>query len=125
MDSTSRRTHGRQDVEEQVIDSLMKSELVDGLIVVAVNGDYYNRSLLRLVLERVPLVLADRALNGIATLGPLLGLFGTVIGMIRALHALSAHAGPGKTELLAQGIALALMATASGLAVAIVSAAGI
>jgi len=62
-----RRTHGRQDVEEQVIDSLMKSELVDGLIVFAVNGDYYNRSLLRLVLERVPLVLADRALNGIAT----------------------------------------------------------
>ena len=61
-----RRTHGRQDVEEQVIDSLMNSELVDGLIVFAVNGDYYNRSLLRLVLDRVPLVLADRALNGIA-----------------------------------------------------------
>ena len=61
-----RRTHGRQDVEEQVIDSLMNSELVDGLIVFAVNGDYYNRSLLRLVLERAPLVLADRALNGIA-----------------------------------------------------------
>jgi DNA-binding LacI/PurR family transcriptional regulator len=61
-----RRTHGRQDVEEQVIDSLMSSELVDGLIVFAVNGDYYNSSLLRLVLDRVPLVLADRALNGIA-----------------------------------------------------------
>jgi DNA-binding LacI/PurR family transcriptional regulator len=61
-----RRTHGRQDVEEQVIDSLMNSELIDGLIVFAVNGDYYNRSLLRLVLDRVPLVLADRALNGIA-----------------------------------------------------------
>ena len=61
-----RRTHGRQDVEEQVIDSLMNSELVDGLIVFAVNGDYHNRSLLRLVLDRVPLVLADRALNGIA-----------------------------------------------------------
>jgi DNA-binding LacI/PurR family transcriptional regulator len=62
-----RRTHGRQDVEEQVIDALMNSDLVDGLIVFAVNGDYYNRSLLRLVLDRVPLVLADRALNGIAT----------------------------------------------------------
>ena len=62
-----RRTHGRQDVEDQVIDALMSSELVDGLIVFAVNGDYYNRSLLRLVLDRVPLVLADRALNGIPT----------------------------------------------------------
>ncbi|MGE5531992.1 MAG: GntR family transcriptional regulator, partial [Bacteroidota bacterium] len=61
-----RRTHGRQDVEEQVIDSLIGSELVDGLIVFAVNGDYHNRSLLRLVLDRVPLVLADRALHGIA-----------------------------------------------------------
>ena len=67
LDLVVRRTHGRQDVEEQVIDSLMNSELVDGLIVVAVNGDYYNKSLLRLVLDRVPLVLADRALNGIAT----------------------------------------------------------
>lgn len=61
-----RRTHGRQDVEERVIDSLLNSGLVDGLIVFAVNGDYYNRSLLRLVLDRAPLVLADRALNGIA-----------------------------------------------------------
>ncbi|MGZ4391100.1 MAG: GntR family transcriptional regulator [Gaiellaceae bacterium] len=61
-----RRTHGRQHVEEQVIDSLMASELVDGLIVFTVNGEYHNRSLLRLVLDRVPLVLADRALNGIA-----------------------------------------------------------
>ena len=61
-----RRTHGRQDVEERVIDSLMSSEIVDGLIVFAVNGDYYNSSLLRLVLDGIPLVLADRALNGIA-----------------------------------------------------------
>lgn len=61
-----RRTHGRQDVEEHVIESLMTSELVDGLIVFTVNGEYHNRSLLRLVLDHVPLVLADRALNGIA-----------------------------------------------------------
>jgi GntR family transcriptional regulator, arabinose operon transcriptional repressor len=83
-----RRTHGRQDVEEQVIDSLMSSELVDGLIVFAVNGDYYNRSLLRLVLEQAPLVLADRALNGIAACAvttdnhaAALELTGTLLGM--------------------------------------------
>jgi biopolymer transport protein ExbB len=63
-----------------------------------------------------------RALSGIATLAPLLGLFGTVIGMIRAFHALSEKVGAGKTELLAQGISLALVATATGLAVAIVAA---
>ena len=64
-----------------------------------------------------------RALNGIATLAPLLGLFGTVIGMIEAFHALSKQTGAGKTELLANGISLALVATASGLSIAIVAAA--
>ena len=64
-----------------------------------------------------------RALNGMATLAPLLGLFGTVIGMIEAFYALSQHAGAGKTERLAEGISLALVATASGLAIAIVAAA--
>ncbi len=64
-----------------------------------------------------------RALNGIATLAPLLGLFGTVIGMIEAFHALSQQTGAGKTELLAKGISLALVATASGLSIAIVAAA--
>lgn len=64
-----------------------------------------------------------RALNGIATLAPLLGLFGTVMGMIEAFHALSLAAGGGKTERLANGISLALVATASGLGIAIVAAA--
>ena len=64
-----------------------------------------------------------RALNGIATLAPLLGLFGTVIGMIEAFHALSQQTGAGKTEMLAKGISLALVATASGLSIAIVAAA--
>lgn len=62
-----------------------------------------------------------RAIAGLATLAPLLGLFGTVIGMIDAFHALSQQAGAGKTELLAAGISLALVATASGLGVAIVA----
>jgi biopolymer transport protein ExbB len=64
-----------------------------------------------------------RALNGIATLAPLLGLFGTVMGMIEAFHALSLAGGGGKTEKLAGGISLALVATASGLCIAIVAAA--
>ena len=60
-----------------------------------------------------------RAISGLAMLAPLLGLFGTVIGMIKAFHALSQTSGVGKTEMLAHGISLALIATASGLAVAI------
>lgn len=60
-----------------------------------------------------------RAISALAMLAPLLGLFGTVLGMISAFQALSQQTGSGKTELLASGISLALVATASGLGVAI------
>lgn len=62
-----------------------------------------------------------RAIGGLAAVAPLLGLFGTVIGMIKAFQALSGQTGSGKTEALAGGIGLALIATASGLGVAIVA----
>ena len=63
-----------------------------------------------------------RALNGTATLAPLLGLLGTVIGMIEAFDSLSGRdAAAGKSEALAHGISLALVATAVGLCIAIVS----
>jgi len=64
-----------------------------------------------------------RVLNGTATLAPLLGLLGTVIGMIQSFDALGGRVGPAKGEALAQGISLALMSTALGLAIAIVSVA--
>jgi biopolymer transport protein ExbB len=64
-----------------------------------------------------------RVLNGTSTLAPLLGLFGTVVGMIEAFDALGGKtaAGAAKSEALAHGISLALMTTAFGLAIAIVS----
>jgi biopolymer transport protein ExbB len=64
-----------------------------------------------------------RVLNGTATLAPLLGLLGTVIGMIQSFDALGGRVGPNKGELLAQGISLALVTTALGLAIAVVSVA--
>ena len=57
-------------------------------------------------------------LSTIATLGPLLGLFGTVSGVIKSFNAISIH-GSNDPMFLAGGIAEALVATASGLAVAI------
>ena len=71
--------------------------------------------------ELFPLRKHIRALGGLAALAPLLGLFGTVIGMIDAFHALSQQTGTGRAELLASGISLALIATASGLGVAILA----
>jgi biopolymer transport protein ExbB len=58
--------------------------------------------------------------NGISTLSPLLGLLGTVLGMIEAFNAIaSAPEAMGRPELLASGIGQALLTTAAGLLVAI------
>jgi biopolymer transport protein ExbB len=64
-----------------------------------------------------------RVLNGTATLAPLLGLLGTVIGMIQSFEALGGRVGPARGEALASGISLALVTTAFGLAIAVVSVA--
>lgn len=57
-------------------------------------------------------------LDSMVTMTPLLGLLGTVIGMIRSF-AVVASSGMGKPELLAEGISEALVNTASGLLVAV------
>ena len=57
-------------------------------------------------------------LSTIANLTPLLGLLGTVSGMIKTFNAISAH-GIGNPAPLAGGIAEALITTATGLCVAI------
>jgi biopolymer transport protein ExbB len=60
-----------------------------------------------------------RLLNGIATISPLLGLLGTVLGMIKAFNAIATASAMGRPELLAAGIGQALLTTAAGLSVAI------
>jgi biopolymer transport protein ExbB len=64
-----------------------------------------------------------RVLSAMATLGPLLGLLGTVVGIIQSFDALGGRVGPARGEALAHGISLALVATAIGLAIAVVSVA--
>ncbi len=60
-----------------------------------------------------------RVITGVATVSPLLGLLGTVVGMIRAFNAIATSAAMGRPELLAGGISQALLTTAAGLSVAI------
>jgi biopolymer transport protein ExbB len=60
-----------------------------------------------------------RIFYGVATVGPLLGLMGTVLGMIESFNAIAASDALGRTAMLASGIAKALLNTAGGLAVAI------
>lgn len=59
-----------------------------------------------------------RLLDTVAQLAPLLGLFGTVLGMIEAFQSLQSAGSSVDPALLAGGIWVALLTTATGLAVA-------
>ena len=65
------------------------------------------------------LISSLRPLTVITVTAPLLGLFGTVIGIIIAFRDIAQSDAMGKPEALATGIAQALITTASGLAIAI------
>ena len=61
-----------------------------------------------------------RLLSVVASVAPLLGLLGTVLGMIKAFMTVaSSKEALGRTELLASGIYQALVTTATGLSIAI------
>lgn len=60
-----------------------------------------------------------RLFNGISTISPLLGLLGTVTGMIAAFNVLAEASAMGRPDMLADGIGEALLTTAAGLIVAI------
>jgi biopolymer transport protein ExbB len=60
-----------------------------------------------------------RALELISTIAPLLGLLGTVLGMITAFQALQTTGAQADPTILAGGIWEALLTTAAGMAVAI------
>jgi biopolymer transport protein ExbB len=60
-----------------------------------------------------------RVFNGVATISPLLGLLGTVFGLIRSFNDVAAAGAMGRPDLLAGGFGEALITTAMGLLVAI------
>lgn len=65
----------------------------------------------------------ERGLPTLATIGsvaPFIGLFGTVVGIMRAFYAMSVHRAAG-IAVVGRGIAEALVCTAAGLGVAIVA----
>ncbi len=62
-----------------------------------------------------------RVINGVATVTPLIGLLGTVWGMLEAFNKIAEAGAKGNTDQLASGIALALVTTAAGLVIAIPS----
>lgn len=84
----------------------------------------YDRAVMKESIEEVGRHVAhelERYLNmlgSIAAVSPLLGLLGTVFGMIRMFSAVATH-GAGNPQELSAGIGQALITTAAGLTVAI------
>jgi biopolymer transport protein ExbB len=62
-----------------------------------------------------------RLFNGICTISPMLGLIGTVFGMISSFNSIANSDAMGRPDRLASGISEALLTTAAGLCVAIPS----
>jgi biopolymer transport protein ExbB len=60
-----------------------------------------------------------RLLSAISNVSPLLGMLGTVMGMIQSFNDISGSQAMGRPEMLAGGISEALLTTAAGLIVAI------
>lgn len=58
-------------------------------------------------------------LRTVAVLSPMLGLLGTVLGMIEAFKDISAHEGPVAPNMIADGLWSAMITTAYGLSIAL------
>ncbi len=95
-----------------------------GLVTALVENRQAPYDELKQILEdtgRLELMGLQRGLAALATIvagAPLLGLLGTVIGMIK-IFAVVATAGSGITEQLSAGISQALITTATGLVIAL------
>ncbi len=75
-------------------------------------GELASRELRRQQQRAYPLAV-------VATVAPIVGLLGTVVGMIEAFHVIAFSGGMGDASLLAGGISKALVNTAAGLSVAL------
>lgn len=60
-----------------------------------------------------------RILHLLVVVAPLLGLLGTVVGLIQSFNDISQQPGPVEVSVLADGLGLAMTTTAAGLAIAI------
>lgn len=63
-DLVIKKSFGDQKQEMEVIDELIDMG-AEGIIIMPVHGDYYNEEILKLVVEKFPIVFVDRFLNGI------------------------------------------------------------
>jgi biopolymer transport protein ExbB len=116
----------RHELDRRHIEQLRSESAMGRVLAAALINRHRSRALIKEAVEdtgRHVVHELERFLNTLGTIAgisPLLGLLGTVIGMIKVFSAILAH-GVGNANELAGGISEALITTAAGLTVAIPS----
>ena len=121
-----REMHAQKQITPQRIAVVRKHSLLGQVLAAGLANIHASREVMKEGIEdtgrHVALELGRylNTLGTIANITPLLGLLGTVIGMIKVFAIITQH-GSGDATILADGIAEALVSTAAGLTVAIPS----
>jgi len=110
-------------LEAHYEDSLQRSIISSALASRGEDADTMDRHIEEAIMWQMPKI--DKnvwVLDTSVTLAPLMGLLGTIIGMVHAFDILgTAGAGGAATQMVTGGIAEALVATGAGLLIAIVA----
>ena len=117
--------HTRQGVTPDVVDKLAKDSPLGEVLAAGLRNEKSPRHVMKEAIEEAGRAVAHNlerfltTLGTIATAAPLLGLFGTVVGMIEIFGS-QAPTGTNPSQ-LAHGISIALYNTAFGIAISIPS----
>ncbi len=118
--------HARQGVNADVVDKLSKDSPLGEVLAAGLRNEKSPRHVMKEAIEEAGRTVAHNlerfltTLGTIATAAPLLGLFGTVVGMIEIFGSQSPTGGTNPAQ-LAHGISIALYNTAFGIAISIPS----
>ncbi|MGR9116052.1 MAG: MotA/TolQ/ExbB proton channel family protein [Gammaproteobacteria bacterium] len=113
-------------LDSATLRSLKMNSPLGAILAAGLANSHHGRDIMRTSIEEVGRQVVhelERFLNTLGTIAsitPLLGLLGTVVGMIKVFSAIMMH-GVGDPAVLAGGISEALITTAAGLTVAIPS----
>ncbi len=117
VDEALRVCQSTPGVVSQLVESAIRNRHMDAQSI--------ERTMEELAMRETPTLYKHLVyLDTIITLAPLLGLLGTVTGMIRAFHVVASASGLNTPTAITGGVAEALIATATGLAIAIVTLVG-
>lgn len=112
--------------DDAVLRRLKSSSALGFILASGIANSHHGRDVMKEAIEEAGRQVVhemERFLNTlgtIASIAPLLGLLGTVVGMIQAFSAI-VEQGVGDPSVLAGGISVALITTAAGLTIAIPS----